>query len=277
MTPAEAFAFCESTVRHVDPDRYFSTLFAPADKRPPLFALYAFNHEIARASQGAREAAISEIRLQWWRDAVDEARGGQPRAHPVAVALSEVLSRTSLDLTDLDGLMSAREPEISIVPFATLAAMESQARATSSALMQMAARVLDSTRDTTELTREAGIAYGLTGMLRSVPFQAARGKLFVPENLLAEESVTPSDALAGKSPAALRRVVDKVSACAIQHLVHGKTLALPRTILPAVLPAALVPAYHARLTNSDPLRATRDLLQVRKQFILLRAALRQHL
>lgn len=59
-----AFAACEATVRRFDPDRYFSALFAPADKRPLLFALYAFNHELARVGEVVREPMMGEIRLQ---------------------------------------------------------------------------------------------------------------------------------------------------------------------------------------------------------------------
>ena len=44
------FAHCEALVREADPDRYWASLFAPADKRPHLHALYAFNFEIARVS-----------------------------------------------------------------------------------------------------------------------------------------------------------------------------------------------------------------------------------
>jgi phytoene synthase len=277
MTPADAFAACELTVRRVDPDRYFSTLFAPADKRPFLFALYAFNHEIARAGQSGSEPPIGKIRLQWWREAVDEARVGQTRAHAVAVALTEVLSRTALDSKGLEALIDARETEVSILPFATLEAMESHAQATSSALMRIAAGLLGSGGDSFELTHEAGIAYGLTGMLRSIAFHAERGKLFLPENLLFEECATHADALAGKCGAALRRVLDKVSASAMQHFLRGKAMAVPHAIFPAVLPTALVPVYHARLMRSDPLRARSDLSQIRRQFILLRAVLRRRL
>ena len=42
-------------VRKADPDRYFSTLFAPASKRSFLFALYAFNAEMARIGASVRE------------------------------------------------------------------------------------------------------------------------------------------------------------------------------------------------------------------------------
>jgi phytoene synthase len=277
MTPAEALAICEATVRGVDADRYFSALFAPPDRRPLLYALYAFNHEIARATDAGSESSLGEIRLQWWREAVDDARTRRPRAHPVAIALSEAVSRTSVDFTCLDALIDAKEAEQSIVPFATLASMEAHAEATSSALMRLAAKLLDSTVDAVELTREAGIAYGLTGMLRAVPFHAARGKLYLPENLVAAESVTCAAALAGKSAAALQRVVEKVAACAIHHLGCAKTMDVPPTIVPAILPAALVPAYRRRLNDPDPLRARPDVSQLRRQITLLRAAWRARL
>ena len=52
------------------PRPLLSALYAPADKRRSLFALYAFNAEIARIRDRIREPLPGEIRLQWWRDAI---------------------------------------------------------------------------------------------------------------------------------------------------------------------------------------------------------------
>ena len=49
------FEHCESLVRAGDPDRYWATQFAPADKRRFLYALYAFNFEVARVRDSVRE------------------------------------------------------------------------------------------------------------------------------------------------------------------------------------------------------------------------------
>jgi phytoene synthase len=38
-------------VRRADPDRFFCSLFAPAEKREALWLLYLYNHELARARQ----------------------------------------------------------------------------------------------------------------------------------------------------------------------------------------------------------------------------------
>ena len=41
-------AYCENLVRAGDKDRWLASLFAPADPRAHLHALYAFNLEVAR-------------------------------------------------------------------------------------------------------------------------------------------------------------------------------------------------------------------------------------
>ena len=47
----QAFAHCEALVRAADRDRFLAALFAPRERRGALFALYAFNVEIARVRE----------------------------------------------------------------------------------------------------------------------------------------------------------------------------------------------------------------------------------
>jgi len=70
----DAFAHCEALVRASDKDRFLSALFAPAEHRGALHALYAFNVEAARVRELAREPLAGEVRLQWWREALSGAR-----------------------------------------------------------------------------------------------------------------------------------------------------------------------------------------------------------
>src|ERR1700742_3933131 len=92
----ENYRHCGALVRATDKDRFLVTLFAPADKRGPLFALYAFNAEIASVRDRAREPMPGEIRLQWWRDVINGERAGEAAANPVAAALTEIAERFSL-------------------------------------------------------------------------------------------------------------------------------------------------------------------------------------
>jgi len=232
-----AISACEETVRRGDPDRYFSALFAPADKRPFLHALYALNVELARVAETAREPMLAEIRLAWWRETVEGAREGRPRNHDLARALAETLAANDLPQALFDGMIAARSFDASPEVFADMAALEAYADATSGNLMRLAARVLGEARD--DLAREAGIAYALAGLLRSIPFHAARGKRFMAETLLGEAA----DA-------------------ARSHFETARRMAMPRDAFAAYLPAALVPLYLRR--NDPPLW--------RRQLVFLRAA-----
>jgi phytoene synthase len=254
MKREEALAACETTVRRSDLDRYFASLFAPAGKRPSLFALYAFNHEIAHAVEIAREPMMAEIRLQWWREAIEEAYEGRPRAQPVAIGVSELLGRGQISAGALEALIDARAEEISSGPFADLAALEFHAHATSGALMRIAAQLLDLDAGVEELTREAGIAYGLAGILRSIPFHTARGKNFLPADMLAAEGSTGA--------------ISRVARAARNHFECARRLSVPKVVVPAILPASLVPAYLSRVALGDG----RDISLFRRQLILFRAA-----
>src|SRR3977135_215507 len=89
----DAYAYCEALVREADKDRFLASLFAPANRRPHLFALYGFNVEIARVGQVAHEPLAGEIRLQWWRDALSGRAPGEAAANPVAAALLDTIAR----------------------------------------------------------------------------------------------------------------------------------------------------------------------------------------
>jgi phytoene synthase len=100
----------DALVRRVDPDRWLSSRFiADADKRADVIALYAFDHELARASKVASNALIAEIRLTWWREALDEIYGGKVvRAHPAARALDLAVRRRALERALLEDMIDAR-------------------------------------------------------------------------------------------------------------------------------------------------------------------------
>ena len=79
MAETAALSYSAQQVRLSDPDRFLTALFAPAAARENLFALYAFNLEVARIPELVHEPMMGQIRLQWWRERFDEIYAGQPR------------------------------------------------------------------------------------------------------------------------------------------------------------------------------------------------------
>src|SRR5579862_9662370 len=138
----DAFAYCGELVRTADRDRFLSSLFAPAELRPALHALYAFNVEIARVRDVVREPLPGEIRLQWWSDVINGERAGEASANPVASALLSVIAHHRLDAAKLTALIDGHRFDLYDEPMARLDDLEAYARNTSSELFTLAARIL---------------------------------------------------------------------------------------------------------------------------------------
>ena len=271
----DAFAYCAELVRTADRDRFLSALFAPAQHRGALHALYAFNVEVARVREVAREPLPGEIRLQWWSEVVNGERAEEAAANPVASALLTVIERHRLAVPALTALLDARRFDLYDDPMARLADLEAYGRKTSSALLALAAQILaDREGEVTEpVANDVGIAYAITGLIRAFPVHAARRQLYMPLELLERHGVEPQDIFAGKSSKNLRAVFVDLQAVARRHLLaaHQKITTLPDAALPAFLSVALVRPALDRLARCDPF-APAELSPWRRQWLIWRAA-----
>jgi phytoene synthase len=267
----DPFAYCAELVRQADRDRFLAALFAPAEHRNALNALYAFNIEIARVREVAREALPGEIRLQWWCEVLDGERREEASANPVAAALLTTLERYGLAVAELQDLIEARRFDLYDDPMMGIADLEAYAAKTSSALIALAARILGV--DGEAAAEPAGIAYGVAGLLRMFPLHIARHQLYVPGDLLERDKVPAHEIFAGRSSAGLNAVLGELRGLARRHLAEAneRIQALPVAALPAFLPVALVRPWLDLLDRRDAF-APAELSPWRRQWLIWRAA-----
>ncbi len=156
----------DALVRRVDPDRWLASRFvADPAARTDLIALYAFNHELARAAEVASQPLVGEMRLAWWREALDEMFEGRPvRRHPTAQAMTEAVRRRGLDQEALTALVDAHLRDLDGWPLAAGEAL-AYAQATAGRLMALAAAVL-APRAALGSVEAAGQAWGVAGLSR---------------------------------------------------------------------------------------------------------------
>jgi phytoene/squalene synthetase len=164
---------CAALVEKADPERFRAAMAAPVPARKILFPLYAFNVEVARAPWVTKEPMIAEMRLQWWRDALEEIAGGvKPRGHEVVDALADVLDVEGAKL--LDGLIAARRWDIYSDPFEDQAHLDSYIDATSGHLMTTAARLLG--QGDPSLITDFAYGVGVANLFRAIPDLEERGR-----------------------------------------------------------------------------------------------------
>ena len=224
---------CAEIVRRHDPDRFLTTLFAPAEMREALFTLYAVNHELARAREVVSNPMLALIRLQWWREVAEGAR----RRHEVAGPLGEALDGGTLDAADVLAIIEGREAEADTIE--TEAAFRAYVRATAGGVAVAAGRALGATGAALEALRDLGAGYGVAGILRSVPALARQSRCVLPEDVLAQHGLSSADVIADPDLAALAGARRHVAAIASGWLAAGRTTRLPRRAIAAALPAVL--------------------------------------
>jgi 15-cis-phytoene synthase len=271
----DAYSHCEAVVRAADKDRFLAALFAPAERRRHLCALYAFNGEISRVRELAREALPGEIRLQWWRDVLTGDARGEVSANPIAAALLDTVATCGLPVEPLIRLIDAHGFDLYDDAMATLADFDAYARDTDGALMSLAARVLADDA-AGAAAASAGIACAVTYRLRSFPADVARRQMFVPLELLDRHGIARAAIEARQSSPELRAAFGDMRAHAQGEFAAFRRAAaeIPERAEPAFLAAAVVPAWLTKLDRAADPFAIVDLPQWRRQWIIWRSARR---
>ena len=257
MSFDDDFNACAALVDKADPDRFAAVMASPLDARKVLFPLYAFNVEVARAPWVSQETMIAEMRLQWWRDAVEEIeQGGQVRRHEVVTPLSRVIDAGLAPV--LDRLVAARRWDIYKDPFEDAGHFSNYINETAGGLMWTAARALGQPahQETEMQVRALGFAAGLARFLQAVP------------ELEAQKRIPLVD---GRGEAVQALAQDALAACPDRPSIKRLLNAAAR---PAVTEAFLAQALLKQVVD-DPLRVAEGALSVaplRRTWLLWRWA-----
>ena len=151
----------DALIRRVDPDRWLTSRFiADPAARADVIALYAYDHELARARRVGSTALLAEIRLTWWREVLDEIFEARAvRRHPAAEALADVVRRRGLPRAPLEAMVDGQIDTLELATLDAEAAVR-WADATQGSAARLAALVLDPATDAAAAA-SAGRAWGL--------------------------------------------------------------------------------------------------------------------
>ncbi len=249
----ETLSPCGEMVRKSDPVRFRNALFAPPEAREGVFALYAFNLELAKIAPMVSEPMIGEIRLQWWRDSLDMIFGGGPvRKHEVVEPLAAVVRGMELPRAPLEAMIDARAWDLSPEFPADEGVLETYIRDTAGALTGLTAQALGAAGQGVEAAERAGYAIGVARYLAAVQVMVGEG-----------HAPLPSD---GIGWAAMRDgSVDAMFAQDVARLAHGGLTAVkraragrgkvPRAAAPALLELADARRALEGMAKADTLGA----------------------
>jgi 15-cis-phytoene synthase len=261
VSPHEAVV---QSARNGEPDRYLAALLAPPAARSSLLALAAFASELTRVGAAVtREPVMGEVRLQWWRDALQPTAGrtGNPIADALTTAGIEADLPRELLLEAIEGHGDDLDPQ----PLENDADLRVHLWRVEGTVFALGARVLNGRRggsDPHPAAESAGHAYGLARLLLGLPHALSRGRQPLPRSRLATAGLSREALLAGSSSEQLAGVLAGLHAEARKHLKEAKdhVAKLPREMRVAYLPLALVEPYLRALERPgrDVLRTPAD-------------------
>ncbi len=204
---ARVLTYCGEYLRTNDPDRYFLSLLTPEPFQESVWALGAFNIEIAKTREVVTDTTIGLIRLQWWRDALANVyENNQVLKHEIVESLAAAIQSNNLPRKDFDHLIYAREFDLQDVAPASLEGLLNYCDFTHTPLLALTLRCLGLQIEDAALSPIA-IAYSITGLLRAMPYHAHQHRCYLPADLIEQHGVREQDIYDLKSTPALMEVV----------------------------------------------------------------------
>jgi len=189
MTPDE---YCQQKAAHSGSSFYYSFLFLPPERRRAITALYAFCREVDDVVDEVSDPAVARAKLAWWRTEIDAAFTGTPE-HPVGRALAPVVRDYGLPRELLQTVIDGMAMDLDQSRYVDFPALELYCHRVAGVVGQLSARIFGYREQATErYARDLGIAFQLTNIIRDVGEDAARGRIYLPQDELARYGVAPS-------------------------------------------------------------------------------------
>lgn len=242
-------------LRQHDPDRFRFALFAPPERRDALFALYAFNHEVAKTRESVSESMIGAIRLQWWRESIEGIYAGSPRQHEVVLPLADLVAAHELPRAPFDALIDARERDLEDRPMVDLEDAEHYLRATTEPLVLLSAAILDpAARVDPGGIADIAAGHAFIGKLRATAHLEAQRRPFFPRTLLEKHRGSPRNFAELKADEGARAAVREMA----EHAELLTARGLSRTGRARRITPLLLPARQTRLRTKTLKRSGYD-------------------
>jgi 15-cis-phytoene synthase len=241
-------ALDESLVNRAAPAgsmRYFSTLYAPVDKRDVLRALYVIDAEVRESAQNVNHD-VAHTRLQWWRAEVDRLINGVAQ-HPATRLLSEQSRQERQGFANLHECLVAADMDLARLTYSNARELQAYCARSGGAVLELVAAELadpplkDAQR---ALANRIGVGLRQTEMLRDLRQDAYAGRVYLPLDELATHGLTEIDLRAAETPAAVKSALRPFAARAEANLAQACDLRDA-----ALRPICVLAALHRRLLD----------------------------
>lgn len=201
MTPTQALSkaydTCAQIVKQSARNFYYAFLALPQAERSAIHAVYAFCRLADDAADELAPTEVKRAQLDEYRRTFDRAVTGNA-SHPVFVALSDTVDRFDIPPDLFHDLLDGLTQDLTVTRYETYEQMESYCYLVASTVGLMCLPIFGAEGDK---ARQHGIDLGLalqiTNILRDVGEDAARGRIYLPQEDLRAHGYTEGELFRG--------------------------------------------------------------------------------
>ncbi len=249
------FEYCADQLSSHDRDRYLIAMAAKGGLRKSLLALFAFNSDVANIRAATNETMLGEIRLQWWRDQISNAFAGASKPSGTAGALYDTIQSNVLDASLFNRFLDARTSDLNSEPPKTTDDLLAYCNGTAGSLTQLTLQASvqgDGNKNLSSISTKAGVAWALTGLLRSLPHRLAMGSCPLPQDMLQSAGIDWQYLSHRHPDSRLVPMISALSGLAKDHLkkAQKQTRALPKQATAPLLILTLTSMYLGQIERA---------------------------
>ena len=247
--------YCVNLVRQYDFENYLCCLLVNKQSRHSIFAIRAFNVEIAKVCDFTTVETIGKMKIQFWKDTIEDiySKGICPD-HPVAKELQKAIEKHNMSKLWFTKLLGEREENLHNNPFSDTEQLENYSEKTVSSILYLTLEglgVKDTNAD--HCASHLGKAIGIVTLLRSTLHHAKSRRILWPANVLLQHGLSQEDILRGKNLSAIKEATYQLASIAHVHLDKARSLIgnVPKIGFQACLPALSCSSYLTTLQQVD--------------------------
>lgn len=256
--------YCQERAAASGSSFYYSFVFLPLDTRRAITAFYALCRELDDVVDECHDRQIALTKLAWWREEIARFSAGVPE-HPATCALLDTAQGPHIPAALLLEIVDGMAMDLDYLRYPDFKSLNLYCYRVAGVVGEVAAAIFggerqDDDRAIRRYAHELGLAFQLTNIIRDVGEDARRGRIYLPQDELAQFRVSEADILSAKdSPefqALMQFQFERAKACYDSAL--------------AALPSSAKRAQRPGLVMAEIYRTLLDEIQ-RDRFPVLRA------
>lgn len=204
---AADYARCAAITRRASSNFYYAFMLLAAQRRRALYAVYAFCRFVDDIADDAPATDASAM-LALWREELHNVFAGSP-TRAISRALAENVRRFHIPQHYFEEVIDGVEMDLSRTRYATFSNLELYCHRVASAVGLICIEIFGYRNSSAHTYAERlGLAFQLTNIVRDVREDAARGRIYLPLDDLAQFQVSEDEILRGVYSSRFRALME---------------------------------------------------------------------